>query len=60
MTAGSYPLTDLGAALVYAGEYQINVQLPLNIPAATYALSMTVPNGSTSTGGVTVLLPVGP
>ena len=60
VTAGSTSLSVLGAALLYAGEFQVNVQLPSNMPAGNYALSLTVPNGSTSTSGVTVILPVGP
>ena len=60
VTAGSTPLPGLGAALLYAGEFQVNVQLPPSLPAGTYTLTMTVPNGSTSTSGVTVILPVGP
>jgi uncharacterized protein (TIGR03437 family) len=60
VTAGNYPLGILGAALVSAGEFQINVQLPSDIPAGYYPLTMTVPNGSTSTAGVTIMLPVGP
>ena len=49
-----------GAALVYAGEFQINLTLPTPLPAGNYALSMSVPNGSTSTAGLTITLPVGP
>jgi len=60
ITAGSYNLTILAAVLVSAGQYQINVQLPSGIPAGNYSLTMTVPNGSTSTAGVTIMLPVGP
>jgi len=60
ITAGSFSVTVLGAALVSSGQFQINVQLPANIPAGYYALTMTVPNGSTSTAGITVMLPVGP
>ena len=58
VTAGSTPLTVLGAALLYAGEFQVNVQLPAVMPSGNYALTLTVPNGSTSTSGVTVILPV--
>lgn len=60
LTAGTNALNVLGAALVYAGEYQINVQLPNNIPPGNYQLVLTVPNGSTSTSGITVILSVGP
>jgi uncharacterized protein (TIGR03437 family) len=60
ISAGAYPLTVLGGALVSAGEFQINVQLPADIPPGSYPLSLSLPNGSTSTAGVTVLLPVGP
>jgi uncharacterized protein (TIGR03437 family) len=60
MTAGNNTMNVLGAALLYAGEYQINVQMPANIAAGNYPLTMSVPNGSTSTEGVTVTLPVGP
>jgi uncharacterized protein (TIGR03437 family) len=59
-TAGNYPLTVIAAALVASGQFQINVQLPGNIPPGTYPLSMTVPNGSTSSAGDVVMLPVGP
>ena len=60
VSAGTYPLAVQGAALVSAGEFQINAQLPPDIPPGLYALSLTVPGGSTATAGVTVLLPVGP
>ena len=60
VTAGSYPLNVLGAALVSAGQFQVNVQLPKDIPAGNYPLTMTVPSGTTQTSGVTVTLPVGP
>ena len=60
MTAGTNTLNVLGAALVYAGEYQVNVQMPASIPQGNYTLTMTVPNGSTATSGITVTLPVGP
>ena len=60
VTAGSTSLSVVNAALLYAGEFQDNVQLPTNMPTGNYALTLTVPNGSTSTSGVTVILPVGP
>ena len=60
ITAGDYPIAVLGAALVSAGQFQINVQLPANIPAGNYPLTLILPDGSTSTSGVTVTLPVGP
>ena len=59
VTAGTYSLAVVGAALVSAGQFQVNVQLPSDIPPGKYALTMAVPNGSTSTAGVTVMLPVG-
>lgn len=58
--ANSFTAVSAAAALVYAGEFQINVTLPANIPPGNYTLTMTVPNGSTSTAGISVLLPVGP
>ncbi len=60
MSAGTYTLKVLGAALVSAGEFQINVQLPPDIQPGNYNLTLTLPNGSSSTSGVTVVLPVGP
>jgi uncharacterized protein (TIGR03437 family) len=59
ITAGNYPLTVIAAALVAPGQFQINVHLPANIPAGTYPLAMTVPNGSTSSAGDVVMLAVG-
>ncbi len=60
VSAGTNALQVLGAALVSAGEFQVNVNMPTAIATSNYTLSMTVPNGSTSTSGVTVTLPVGP
>ncbi len=60
VSAGSTSLSVLGAALLYAGEFQVNVTMPTSIATGSYPLSMTVPNGSTSTSGVTITLPVGP
>jgi uncharacterized protein (TIGR03437 family) len=60
VNAGSISLQVLGAALVFAGEFQVNVQLPTSMPSGIYALTLTVPNGSTSTSGVIITLPVGP
>lgn len=60
-TSGNNSFTAMAAAaLIYAGEYQVNVTLPAGVPSGNYALTMTVPNGSTSTSGITVILPVGP
>ena len=60
-TSGSNSLTaNAVAELTYAGEYQVNVTLPANVPSGNYTLTMTVPNGSTSTSGISVILPVGP
>jgi uncharacterized protein (TIGR03437 family) len=58
--ANSFTAVSAAAALVYAGEFQINVTLPASIPPGNYTLTMTVPNGSTSTSGISVVLPVGP
>ena len=64
ITAGSAAftgaLTTSAPFLVSAGEFQVNATLPAAIAAGNYTLSMSVPNGSTSTSGVTVTLPVGP
>ena len=60
ITAGSTALTTSAPYLVSAGEFQVNVTLPASIATGSYVLTMSVPNGSTSTAGVTVLLPVGP
>jgi len=60
ITAGSTALTTSAPFLVSAGEFQVNATLPATIATGNYALAMTVPNGSTSTAGVTVTLPVGP
>jgi uncharacterized protein (TIGR03437 family) len=54
------PLTASAPYLVYAGEFQVNVTLPSVIAAGNYQLTLSVPNGSTSTSGITVMLPVGP
>jgi len=61
-TSGSNTFTaaSVAAALVYAGEFQINVTLPATLPAGNYTLTMTVPNGSTAGTGLSVILPVGP
>jgi uncharacterized protein (TIGR03437 family) len=59
ITVGNYLLPVIAAALVAPGQYQINVQLPGNMPPGTYPLTMTVPNGSTATAGDVVMLPVG-
>jgi uncharacterized protein (TIGR03437 family) len=58
LTAGSYNLTVIGSALAAAGEFQINVQLPADIPPGTYPQTLAVPNGSTADSGVSVLLVV--
>jgi uncharacterized protein (TIGR03437 family) len=58
--ANSFTAVSVAAALVYAGEFQINVTLPANIPSGNYALTMAVPGASTSTSGISVILPVGP
>ena len=59
--SGSNAFTGMAAAaLVYAGEFQVNVTLPPVVPSGNYTLTLTVPNGSTSTSGITVVLPVGP
>lgn len=58
VSSGKYNLTVLGAALVEAGEFQVNVQLPPDIQPGTYPLTLTVPTGSTSGSGVTVMLVV--
>jgi uncharacterized protein (TIGR03437 family) len=60
IAADDFPVAVLGAALALAGQFQINVQLPSNIPAGNYPLTMSVPNGWTVTSGVTVTLPIGP
>jgi uncharacterized protein (TIGR03437 family) len=62
VTANNTPLTLASTALVYAGEYQLNVQLPENLPAGDYRLTIAVPDlkGSTATSGISVTLPVGP
>jgi uncharacterized protein (TIGR03437 family) len=59
--SGSNSFTaSAAAALLYAGEYQINVTLPQNVPPGNYTLTMTVAGSSTSSDGITVILPVGP
>lgn len=60
MTAGSATLGTSAPFLVSAGEFQVNATLPATLATGNYALSMSVPNGSTSTAGVTITLPVGP
>lgn len=60
LTAGTNTLNILGAALVYAGEYQVNVSLPSTIATGNYTLTLSVPGGSSSSDGITVTLPVGP
>ncbi len=61
LSAGSNKLTVLGAALVYAGEFQINVQIPASTPPGNYQLSLSVPGGSTADLGLTLplILPIG-
>jgi uncharacterized protein (TIGR03437 family) len=60
-TSGSNTFTVTATVgLVYAGEFQINMQLPTPLPAGNYSLVMNVPNGSTSTSGLNIILPVGP
>jgi uncharacterized protein (TIGR03437 family) len=60
ITAGSTALTTSAPYLVSAGEFQVNATLPTGIATGNYTLAMSVPNGSTSTSGVTITLPVGP
>ncbi len=60
LTAGTNTLNILGAALVFAGEYQVNVSLPSSIATGNYTLTLNVPGGSSSSNGITVTLPVGP
>ena len=67
VTAGSIPLTvaagsdgKLAPYLIEAGLFQINVILPTTIAAGNYNLTMTVPNGTTASSGISVILPVGP
>jgi uncharacterized protein (TIGR03437 family) len=60
ITAGTTALVTSAPYLVAAGEFRVNATLPATLASGTYALTMTVPNGSTSTSGVTILLPVGP
>ena len=67
VTAGSTPLTvvagsdgKLAPYLIEAGLFQVNVALPATIASGNYSLTMTVPGGSTSTSGISVILPVGP
>jgi uncharacterized protein (TIGR03437 family) len=58
--AGSTTLGTSAPYLVSAGEFQVNATLPASIATGNYTLSMSVPNGSTSTAGVTITFPVGP
>ena len=60
VTAGTTALQASAPYLVSAGEFQVNVTLPSTIPTGNYPLTLSVPNGSTSTSLVTVTLPVGP
>ncbi len=67
VTAGSTPLTvaagtdgKLAPYLIEAGLFQVNVILPTTIAAGNYTLTMTVPNGTTASSGISVILPVGP
>lgn len=59
VSAGSNALNILGAALVFAGEYQVNVQIPGTLAPGDYNLTITVPGGSSAGNGVTITLPVG-
>ncbi len=58
--SGGFSLAATAPFLVSAGEFQVNVTLPVAMPSANYSLTLSVPNGSTSTAGVNVVLPVGP
>ncbi len=60
ISAGSTALTTSAPYLVSAGEFQVNATLPAGMANGNYTLTMSVPNGSTSTSGVTITLPVGP
>lgn len=60
ITTGATSLATSAPYLVAAGEFQVNVTIPAGLAAGNYPLTMTVPNGSTSTSGVTIVLPVGP
>jgi uncharacterized protein (TIGR03437 family) len=60
ITAGTTALGTSAPYLVSAGEFQVNVTIPSGLAAGNYPLTMTVPNGSTTTSGVTIILPVGP
>ncbi|HEU5020518.1 MAG TPA: hypothetical protein VFT60_01460, partial [Bryobacteraceae bacterium] len=59
VNAGSNALEVLGAALVYAGEYQVNVKIPATLAPGDYNLTIAVPGGSSAGNGITVTLPVG-
>jgi uncharacterized protein (TIGR03437 family) len=59
VSAGSNALDLLGAALVFAGEYQVNVRIPDALAPGDYNLTITVPGGSSAGNGITVTLPVG-
>ena len=58
VTAGNTPLTVLGAALVQAGFFQVNIQLPSNMTSGNYLLTITIPGGTSANSGVTVTLAV--
>jgi len=44
--------------LVAAGEFQVNVQVPANIPTGSYPLTIAVGSASSADAGITVVLPV--
>ena len=63
VTCRSIPLTvaagtdgKLAPYLIQAGLFQINVILPATIATGNYNLTMTVPNGTTASSGISVIL----
>ncbi len=56
----SFTATASSTTLIFAGLFQVNMTLPANVPSGNYLLTMTTPNGSTASSGISVVLPVGP